>query len=491
MPSVYIKTYGCQMNVRDSEAVAAQLLARGYTLAPSEEQADIVLLNTCSVRDHAEQTALNKMRALAADFRRSGREVVLGFLGCMAQSRGAELLRQVPGVDLVLGTQKLHRTADYLDDLLRGRRTAVVDTASEAGSESAIREHLPALNGSTPVTAYVSIMQGCNQHCTFCIVPQTRGPERSRSIRDIVAECRELAARGVKEVILLGQIVTSYGRRPGPDGRPGWLAPDEPWPVSGDDGGRPRSPFVRLLEAVHEVDGIERIRFTAPHPKGYGEDLIEAYGRLPKLVESAHLPVQSGSNRILKLMRRGYTRERFLEIVARLRAVKPGMGISTDIIVGFPGETEEDFEQTLELCREVEFDNVFLFKYSPRRNTPAATMPGALPQEVIEERHARALELINQIARRRYAAMVGRTVQILVEGPSKKNPQRMMGRTRCNKIVVFEGSERHRGQLLDVRIVRAGSYTLYGDPAIVGIEPVGRGAPVDEAEGEPVPVTEE
>jgi len=227
---------------------------------------------------------------------------------------------------------------------------------------------------------------------------------------------------------------------------------------------------VRLLEALHEIEGLERIRFTAPHPKGYGDDLIEAYGRLPKLVESAHLPVQSGSNRILKLMRRGYTRERFLELVAKLRAVQPGIGLSTDIIVGFPGETEEDFQQTLDLCRQVEFDQVFLFKYSPRRGTPAATMPGALPQEVIEERHARAAELINAIARRRYAALVGRTMQILVEGPSKKKPHRMMGRTRCNKIVVFEGSERHRGQLLNVRIVRAGSYTLYGDPAIVGLE---------------------
>jgi len=470
MPSVYIKTYGCQMNVRDSEALAAQLLARGYTLAPSEEQADVVLLNTCSVRDHAEQTALNKMRALVAELRHSGRDVVLGFLGCMAQSRGRELIEQLPAVDLVIGTQKLHRTADYLAELFQGRRSQVVDTAPEPGSEAAIREHLAGLNGYAPVTAYVSIMQGCNQHCTFCIVPQTRGPERSRSIRDIVAECRELVARGVKEITLLGQIVTSYGRRPGPDGRPGWLAPEEPWPQPETSAGRPRSPFVRLLEALHEIEGLERIRFTAPHPKGYGDDLIEAYGRLPKLVESAHLPVQSGSNRILKLMRRGYTRERFLELVAKLRAVQPGIGLSTDIIVGFPGETEEDFQQTLDLCRQVEFDQVFLFKYSPRRGTPAATMPGALPQEVIEERHARAAELINAIARRRYAALVGRTMQILVEGPSKKKPHRMMGRTRCNKIVVFEGSERHRGQLLNVRIVRAGSYTLYGDPAIVGLE---------------------
>lgn len=469
MPSVYIKTYGCQMNVRDSEALAAQLLARGYTLAPSEDHADIVLLNTCSVRDHAEQTALNKMRALAAQFRRNGREVILGFLGCMAQSRGGELIRQLPAVDLVVGTQKLHRVADYLEELVQGRQAQVVDTRSEPGSEAAIREHLPAAGGVAPVTAYVSIMQGCNQHCTFCIVPQTRGPERSRSIRDIVAECRELVARGVREVTLLGQIVTSYGRRPGADGRPGWLAPEEPWPQHETRATPERSPFVRLLEALHEIDGLDRIRFTAPHPKGYGDDLIEAYGRLPKLVESAHIPVQSGSNRILKRMRRGYTRERFLEIVAKLRAVQPGIGLSTDIIVGFPGETEEDFQQTLDLCRQVEFDQVFLFKYSPRRNTPAANMPDALPQEVIEERHARAAELINAIARRRYNALVGRTMQILVEGPSKKNPLRMMGRTRCNKIVVFDGSERHRGQLLEVRIIRAGAYTLYGDPAIVGL----------------------
>jgi tRNA-2-methylthio-N6-dimethylallyladenosine synthase len=231
-----------------------------------------------------------------------------------------------------------------------------------------------------------------------------------------------------------------------------------------------KSPFVQLLEAVHEIDGLERLRFTAPHPKGYGDDLVEAYARLPKLAESAHLPAQSGSNRVLKLMHRGYTRERFLEIVRKLRQVNPGMGIATDLIAGFPGETEEDFEQTLSLVREAEFDQAFLFKYSPRRDTPAAMMEGQLPQEVKEERHARLMAVVNEVAARRYQAMVGKTVEILVEGPSKRNPARLMGRTRCNKIVIFEGSERHIGQLLPVRITRAGNFALHGDPAILGLE---------------------
>src|SRR5207249_8781240 len=300
MPSVYIKTYGCQMNERDSEQVAAQLVAKGYALAPAEATADVVLLNTCSVRDAAEKKAFGKMQTLAAELRRSRPDVVLGFLGCMAQSRGQELIDRLPDVDLVVGTQKFHRAAGYLEDILQGRRDKIVDVAQENGSEATIREHL--LNGSAKksVTAFVSIMQGCNQYCTFCIVPYTRGAERSRTIDDIVAECRDLVCRGVKEITLLGQIVTSYGRRRPVHER------------SVQVPGAATTPFVQLLEAVHEIEGLERIRFTSPHPKGYGDDLIEAYGCLPKLVESAHIPVQSGSDRLLKLMHRGYTRERYL-----------------------------------------------------------------------------------------------------------------------------------------------------------------------------------
>jgi tRNA-2-methylthio-N6-dimethylallyladenosine synthase len=484
MPSVFIKTYGCQMNERDSEAVAAQLVAKGYTLAPTEAVADVVLLNTCSVRDFAEKKAIGKMQNLAADVRKNRPNVVLGFMGCMAQSRGQELIDKLPDVDLVLGTQKFHHAADYLDEILTGRRDKIVDVAAEQGSEATIREHLLygkiARNGDghrppLQVTAYVSIMQGCNQRCTFCIVPDTRGEERSRSIPDIVAECRQLVAQGVKEITLLGQIVTSYGRRGGDmavDGRAG-----SPLPAPRSDANhgahgvtRPtKSPFVQLLDAVHEIEGLERIRFTSPHPKGYGDDLIEAYAWLPKLVESAHLPVQSGSDRVLKLMHRGYTRERFLGLIKKLRRARPDIGITTDIIVGFPGETEDDFEQTLSLAREVEFDNAYLFKYSPRRDTPAAAMPDQMPLKIREQRNHRLLETINGIGKRKYDAFVGRRTQILVEGPSRKNPARMTGRTRCNKIVVFDGSERHRGQLMNVKITRAGSFTLYGDPAIVNL----------------------
>jgi tRNA-2-methylthio-N6-dimethylallyladenosine synthase len=365
----------------------------------------------------------------------------------MAQSRGQELLDALPDVDLVVGTRKFHRTAEHLDDILAGRRGRVVDVEEEPGSEGAIREHLLGGNGKKSVSAFVSIMQGCNQYCTFCIVPYTRGPERSRPVGGIVEECRELVERGVKEVTLLGQIVTSYGRRdiPARDGKSG---------------------FVQLLEAVDALDGLERIRFASPHPKGYGDDLVAAYGRLAKLAPSAHIPVQSGSDRVLKLMHRGYTRQRYLGLVKKLRSVRPAIGLSTDFIVGFPGEREEDFAQTLSLAREVEFDQAFIFKYSERRDTPAAAMPEAVPTELREERHGRLLEVVNEVAGRRYASFVGRQVQVLVEGPSKKNPARFTGRTGCNRIVVLDGGERHRGCLLDARITRAGSFTLYGEPVM-------------------------
>ena len=449
MPSVFIKTYGCQMNERDSESVAAQLVAKGYALALSEATADVVLLNTCSVRDAAEQKAIGKMQNLIADVRRHRPNVVLGFLGCMAQSRGLELIDKLPEVNLVLGTQKFHRAGDYLDEIRANRKKKVCDVAEEKGSEATIREHLlTGKSGGNAVTAFVSIMQGCNQYCTFCIVPMTRGRERSRSIPDIVEECRDLVGRGVKEITLLGQIVTSYGKRE----------------IGMRDN---KSAFVQLLEAVNDVEGLKRIRFTSPHPKGYGDDLIEAYARLPKLCESAHLPVQSGSDRILKLMHRGYTRKQYLEIINKLRCAQPHIGITTDFIVGFPGETDDDFEQTLSLVREAQFDNAFVFKYSKRKDTPAAAMSDQAPQSVIEERHSRLLQRVNEIGSRKLLRFLGQQVEILVQGESRKNPARMEGRTRCNRIVVFEGSSRHNGQLLEVMIERAGLFTLYGNAAIL------------------------
>lgn len=447
MPSVYLKTYGCQMNERDSEAVAAQLTAKGYSLVGDEAAADVVLINTCSVRDLAEQKALWKMGDLAGNARKQGRSPILGFLGCMAQSRGRQLLDSLPDVDLVVGTQKFHRTAENLDRLFSDRRDRIVDVEPEEGSESALPEHWSAPGQPAPVSAMVAIMQGCNQHCSFCIVPHTRGRERSRPIPDIVAEVRGLAARGAREVTLLGQIVNSYGRRE--------------YPVR--DG---KSAFTQLIEAVHDVEGIERIRFTSPHPKGYGDDLVAAFGRLPKLVEHAHLPAQSGSDRILKAMRRGYTRGRFLELAEQLRRAAAGMAVTTDLIVGFPGETGEDFEDTLALCRAVEFDQAFVYKYSVRQGTPAATMPGQVPAEVIEERHRTLLDTVNAIASPKYRELVGGTVEVLAEGVSRKNADRWHGRTRSNRIVVFPGSESLRGRLLDLRIERAGAFTLYGAASI-------------------------
>ncbi|HEY5742301.1 MAG TPA: tRNA (N6-isopentenyl adenosine(37)-C2)-methylthiotransferase MiaB, partial [Terrimicrobiaceae bacterium] len=356
MANVYIKTYGCQMNERDSEQVARSLLVRGYRLVDEEEEADVILLNTCSVRDMAEQKAIGKMGMLQR-LRQRRPNLVLGYLGCMAQSRGKELLKATSGVDLIVGTQKFHHVADYVDELIQRRtdgrmddqRLPIVDVGEEEGSQSTIREHLIS---KAQATAFVSIMQGCNMHCAFCIVPQTRGAERSRSIPEIVEEVRGLAANGVKEVTLLGQIVNLYGRHE----------------FQRRDG---LSPFVQLLEAVCAVEGIGRVRFTSPHPIGFREDLLGAFSRLAELVEHVHLPMQSGSNRILKQMRRGYTAESYLRLVERLRQTRPGIAVTTDIIVGFPGEKDEDYQHTRNLAETIEFDNAFVFRYSPRRDTPA------------------------------------------------------------------------------------------------------------------------
>lgn len=452
MPSVYIKTYGCQMNERDSEQVARSLMARGFSLVQAESEADVILLNTCSVRDMAEQKAIGKM-GMMQRLREKRPHLVFGYLGCMAQSRGAELLQNSPGVDLVAGTQKFHRVADYVEELLQRKlqaliddeRRPIVDTEEEAGSQSAIRDHIVKPQQST---AFVSIMQGCNMHCAFCIVPSTRGSERSRPIADIVDEVRRLAEQGVREVTLLGQIVNLYGRHEF-EKREGI------------------SPFVQLLEAVCAVKGIDRVRFTSPHPIGFRNDLVEAFGRLPNLVEHVHLPLQSGSNRLLKIMRRGYNTEKYVELVDKLRAARPGIAITTDVIVGFPGETEEDFQATCDLADKVSFDNAFIFRYSQRRDTPAATMEGQLPEAVKEARNQHLLELINRHVKIRLDALVGGTQEILCEGPSKHNPDRLTGRTRTNKIVVFEGGPRHIGQIFDIRIASASQSTLYGDPAIL------------------------
>ena len=472
MPKFFIKTYGCQMNERDSEQVAHSLVARGYEQVAHETEADVVLLNTCSVRDMADQKALGKMGMLGR-IAKERPHVVFGFLGCMAQARGKSLLKNLPHVDLVVGTQKFHRVADYVDELVAkktacsagiipqppdyGRmddlRFSIVDVAEEAGSQSTIRDQQLA---PRQATAFVSIMQGCNMHCTFCIVPQTLGAERSRSIDEIGREVRDLVAHGVKEVTLLGQIVNLYGRHEFRAVAVAGVA----------DPGPKKSPFVQLLEAVHEIDGLERLRFTSPHPIGFRDDLIDAFARLPKLAEHVHLPLQSGSNKILKAMHRVYTAEKYVDLVRRIRQARDGIAITTDIIVGFPGEAEDDYKQTRDLVEEIQFDNAFVFRYSPRRDTPAAEMPDQIDERVKEERNQDLLGIVNESTRRAGERLVGCTVQILCEGPSKTNPARLMGRTRTNKIVVFEGGEELTGGLVDVRVHQANGFSLYGTPIL-------------------------
>ena len=455
MPKVFLKTYGCQMNERDSEQVARDLVGRGYELTAEEKAADVVLINTCSVRDLAEQKALGKM-GLLGRLRANKPEMVFGFLGCMAQSRGGELVRDIAHVDLVVGTQKFHKVADYVEQLVQRKiamrerlmddaRFSIVDIAEEAGSEGTIREHVLK---DRQVTAFVSIMQGCNMHCTFCIVPSTRGSERSRTIADIVQEVEGLVARGVREVTLLGQIVNLYGRHE--------------FPRVGE-----KSPFVQLLEAVHAVEGLQRLRFTSPHPIGFRADLVECYARLPKLMAHVHLPVQSGSDRILKAMHRTYTAEKYLRLVESLRAARPDIAITTDVIVGFPGETDSDFEASCELYRRVGFDNAFVFKYSTRRDTPAALMDAQVPEEIRDERNRVLLALVDEFAVKKNEVLVGKRVEILCEGPSKTNPATLSGRTPGNKIVIFEGGERHIGEVFDVQIEWTSGFSLYGNPAVL------------------------
>jgi tRNA-2-methylthio-N6-dimethylallyladenosine synthase len=440
------------MNERDSEAVAAMLRARGYRLVQDEDGCDIMLLNTCSIRDLAEQKALGKAGYVAARKQRQP-QFILGILGCMAQNRGAALLDQLPDLDLVVGTQKFHQVPGYLDHLRAARAAGmpvgetIVDIGEEADSQNTIRDHVLA---ERQVTAFVSIQQGCNMDCTFCIVPKVRGDERSRPMDDIVAECRTLAHQGVREITLLGQIVTSYGRRD-----------------YAHTGGR--TPFVQLLERVHEIAGVARIRFTSPHPRGFKQDLVEAFGRLPKLGAHVHLPLQSGSDRILRAMNRPYTAARYRQIVDDLRRVRPDLHVSTDIIVGFPGETEEDFARTRELFEAVNYDMAYIFKYSVRSGTPAATMPGLVPDEVKEERNQVLLRLLEQNSRRRNEALVGTVQEVLVEGPDRKG-LRYQGRTRGNRTVHFAATERLIGELVPVHITRATPAVLYGDLALAGAE---------------------
>jgi tRNA-2-methylthio-N6-dimethylallyladenosine synthase len=432
------------MNERDSDDVAYKLKNRGYEIVDSEDIADVVLLNTCSVREQAENKALGKTGHLIKR-KKKNPNFIVGIMGCMAQNRGSEILDTLPDLDLIVGTQKFHHVPDYLDKISNGKvspKPAFIDLDEENGSQDQIRNH--SSGKIVKASAFVSIMQGCNMKCSFCIVPKTRGKERYRSIQSIIDETHELVEGGTKEVTLLGQIVNAYGRGSLPK-------------VNN------KTPFVQLLEKLNDIDGLERIRFTSPHPISFGDDLIDCYKYLPKLCEHAHLPMQSGSDKILKIMNRPYTRVRFLEIVNRLRSTHSAMRISTDVIVGFPGETEHDFELTKSTFKESDFEMAFIFKYSERSGTKAVNLSNVVPMEIKERRNQELLSMLRTQSKESNSKSLGGKFEILVEAKAKKGVNMLMGRTRCNRKVVFKGDIDEIGTLKHVIIKETSATTLAGE----------------------------
>ncbi|MBX6395915.1 MAG: tRNA (N6-isopentenyl adenosine(37)-C2)-methylthiotransferase MiaB [Alicyclobacillaceae bacterium] len=433
-----IKTYGCQMNEHDSEIMAGMLEEMGYRPAASDQEADLILFNTCAVRENAEDKVFGEIGRLKP-LKHRHPELILGLCGCMAQEEKVRhfVRDKFPYVDLVFGTHNIHQLPELIVQAIASQDTvfAVWDRPGQ------IVENLPKLR-KDGVKAWVNIQYGCNKYCTYCIVPFTRGRERSRLPEDVVAEVRQLAEEGFKEVTLLGQNVNDYGLDLG----------------SVD--------FADLLRAVNEVDGIERIRFTTSNPWNFTDKLIDTIASGEKICEHIHLPVQSGNNRILKRMNRGYTREAYLDLVRRIRERIPNVSLTTDIIVGFPGETEEQFRDTLDLVREVEFDNAFTFLYSPRQGTAAARMKDDTPVEEKKERLRRLMDVQYEISRRHNERMVGQVVEVLVEGESKTNPDVLAGRTRTNKLVLMQGPKELTGRLIPVRITEAQTWLLRGEPVL-------------------------
>lgn len=432
------------MNERDSDDVAYKLKNRGYEIVDNEDIADVVLLNTCSVREQAENKALGKTGHLIKR-KKKNPNFIVGIMGCMAQNRGTEILDTLPDLDLIVGTQKFHHVPDYLDKISNGKvspKPAFIDLDEENGSQDQIRNH--SSGKIVKASAFVSIMQGCNMKCSFCIVPKTRGKERYRSIQSIIDETHELVEGGTKEVTLLGQIVNAYGRGSLPK-------------VNN------KTPFVQLLEKLNDIDGLERIRFTSPHPISFGDDLIDCYKYLPKLCEHAHLPMQSGSDKILKIMNRPYTRVRFLEIVNKLRSTHSAMRISTDVIVGFPGETEHDFELTKSTFKESDFEMAFIFKYSERSGTKAVNLSNVVPMEIKERRNQELLSMLRTQSKESNSKSLGGKFEILVEAKAKKGVNMLMGRTRCNRKVVFKGDIDEIGTLKHVIIKETSATTLAGE----------------------------
>jgi len=430
MPRYHVTTFGCQMNVHDSERMQGMLESLGYEQAESRSDADLILFNTCSIRESAD----NRFIAHLGEAKRLKSEEpgrIVGVGGCWAQSVKEEVFERFPFVDVAFGPGQIHKLAEFLNS----------DSLSAQGyfEFEDFSGHLPARR-QREFQGWLQISQGCNCRCAYCIVPSTRGREVSRDPAELVAEAEALAADRVREVTLLGQNVNSYGRDLPRESRIG---------------------FSQLLARIDAVEGIDRIRYTSPHPKDMKEDVIRAHAELPSLCEHIHLPLQSGSSAVLKRMRRTYDRQRYMDRVALIREHVPDCAITTDVIVGFPGETEADFEQTLEVVEEVGYDSAFTFVFSPRRETEAATMEGQVPQPVKRERMERLVELVQRRATERAQRFVGREMEVLVEGPSRTDPTRLRGRTRHNKTVNFDGIA-EAGELVDVQIDAATSTTLSG-----------------------------
>jgi len=415
MPRIYVETYGCQMNVSDSELMLGVLGREGYERTDDPAQADVVLVNTCAVRDHAEQKVLSRLGELKRLKRAGG---VLGVVGCMAQRLGPRLLERVPQVDLVVGPDGYRGLAELIARARAGERTT--DVVFKRWEHY---EEIPPVRGDA-VSAFVTVQRGCDYRCTFCIVPMTRGPERSRRLADVVREVTDLASGGTTEVTLLGQTVNSY-----------------------HDG---THDFADLLRAVGSIAGVRRLRFTSPYPTDFSERVVAAMAETPAVCEHVHLPVQSGSSRVLKRMLRRYDRDRYLGVVTALRTAVPGIALTTDIIVGFPGETEADFQETLSLVELVGFDDAYTFKYSPREGTPATRLKDAVPDAVAGERLERLVAVVRGVARRRNVALVGSTHEVLVEGRAKRGGL-LQGRTRTNKVALIAGPDAWIGGYRDVR----------------------------------------
>jgi tRNA-2-methylthio-N6-dimethylallyladenosine synthase len=430
----HVTTFGCQMNEHDSERMKGMLESLGYAEAPVREDADLILFNTCSIREKADSRFVAHLHE-AKVLKRQDPERVIGVGGCWAQSVKDQVFRQFPFVDVAFGPGQVHKLAEFL--------TSDSITAQGFFEFEGFTGHLPAKR-ARDFQGWVQISAGCNMVCSYCIVPSTRGREVSRPLDELVAEARGLTAEGVREVTLLGQNVNSYGRSL-----------------------RPRCSFAELLYAIGEIPGLDRIRYTSPHPSDMKEDVIRAHAEIPSLCEHIHLPLQAGSTRVLKKMRRTYTRERFLDRVALIREHVPDCAITTDIIVGFPSETEAEFQETLDVAEEVGFDGAFTFIYSPRRGTEAAGFGDEfLPHEVSAERMERLVEVIQRRARERGQRFVGRTLDVLVEGTSRHDAGRVRGRTTHNKVVNFEGLAQP-GELVPVQITSATSQTLAGEASLL------------------------